>query len=343
MRSAFVALAALAIVAVAVLTGYLAPHAQASTGPIPLDCNRACLENLVDQYLAAVVAHDPKRLPLSADVKYTENDQLMELGDGFWKTVQGRGNYTHIWADPEFGQVAYMGTMREAGQLLLLSLRLRVQLGRITEIESIYFKSGSGGPNNIAGMDAHKPEDMWFKSIPPAQQMSRQELIAVADGYFSGLQHNDGKGINGTGTYPFTDDCSRIENGSLTAKAPPRNPPPARRHRRVRHGLHGAVQARLLFRGAEHPSSPVSAGGPRAGSGLGPRGLRSRHGQQRRPFRWPALRIQGLQPAFEYPGDGGVPDRERQDSPGGNGRAFDGVSYEFPMAGRLEWELKDNT
>ena len=115
MRSTFVALGALAIVAAVVLTGYFAPHADASTGPIPLNCNRACLENLVDQYLAAVVAHDPKRLPLSADVKYTENDQLMELGDGFWKTAQARGKYTHIWADPEFGQVAYMGTMREAG------------------------------------------------------------------------------------------------------------------------------------------------------------------------------------------------------------------------------------
>ena len=241
------------------LTGYFAPHAEAATGPIPLNCNRACLENLVDQYLAALVAHDPKRLPLSKDVKYTENDQVLDLGDGFWKTAEGRGKYTHIWADPEFGQVAYMGTMREAGAPLLMSLRLRVELGRITEIESVYFKPGGGGPNNIAAMDApYKPEDLWFKSIPPAQQMSRQELIAVADGYFTGLQKNDGKGINGTGTYPFTNDCSRIENGSLTAKAPPRNPAPAGRHRRLRHGLHGPIQAGLLFRGAEHPPSPLS-------------------------------------------------------------------------------------
>jgi len=227
-RSTFVALGALAIVAAAALTGYRAPHAEAATGPIPLNCNRACLENLVDQYLAALVAHDPKRLPLSADVKYSENDQLIDLGDGFWKTVEGRGKYTHIWADPEFGQVAYMGTMREAGAPLLMSLRLRVELGRITEIESVLFKPGGAGPNSIPTMDApFKPEDMWFKSIPPAQQMSRQELIAVADGYFTGLQKNDGKGINGSGTYPFTADCSRIENGSYTAKAPPRNPPPA--------------------------------------------------------------------------------------------------------------------
>src|ERR1700674_5838018 len=175
MRPTLVALSALAILVTAVLTGYFAPHAEAATGPIPLNCNRACLENLGDQSLAAVVAHDPKRLPLSKDVKYTENNQVIELGDGFWKTAEGRGKYSHIWADPEFGQVAMMGTMREAGGPILVSLRLRVELGRITEIESVYFKHGGGGPNNIATMDApFKPEDMCFKSIPPAQQMSRQ-------------------------------------------------------------------------------------------------------------------------------------------------------------------------
>jgi hypothetical protein len=202
-------------------------QADAGVGSIPLNCNRACLENVVDQYLSALVAHDPKRLPLSKDARYTENDQVVEIGDGFWKTAEGRGSYTHIFADPEFGQVAYMGTMREAGAPLLMSLRLRIELGRITEIESVYFRPGGGGPNNIADMDKpYKPEDIWFKSIPPDQQMSRQELIAVADGYFAGLQKNDGKGINGTGTYPFTADCHRIENGSPTTNAPkPPNQP----------------------------------------------------------------------------------------------------------------------
>src|SRR5437764_12290690 len=108
-------LPAVFIAAVVLLAGYFAAGTQASTGPIPLNCDRACLENLVDQYLAALVAHDPKRLPLSKDVMYTENDQVIEIGDGSWKTIEGRGNYTHIFADPEFGQVAYMGTMKEAG------------------------------------------------------------------------------------------------------------------------------------------------------------------------------------------------------------------------------------
>jgi hypothetical protein len=219
MRSAFVSLIACIAAAAFTVTG--TPPADASVGSIPLDCDRVCLENVVDQYLTALVAHDPAQLPLSKDVMYTENDQILQIGDGFWKTVEGRGNYTHIFADPEFGQVAYMGTMREAGAPLLMSLRLRIELGRITEIESIYFRPGGGGPNNIATMDnPYKPEDMWFKSIPSAQRMSRQELIAIADGYFTGLQKNDGKGINGTGTYPFTTDCHRIENGSPTTNVP---------------------------------------------------------------------------------------------------------------------------
>lgn len=228
MRSAFAALGAVVLVAAAIVAGSLVRNAEASTGPIPLNCNRACLEDLVNQYRAALVAHDPKRLPVSADVVYTENDQKIDLGDGFWKTAEGIGNYKHIFADPEAGQVGFMGTMREAGGPILMSLRLRVQLGRITEVESIYFKPGGGGPNNIAAMDApgYKPEDLWFKTIPPAQRPSRQEMISVADAYFSGLQKNDGKGVNGTGTYPFTNDCDRIENGSHTTNVPrPPNEP----------------------------------------------------------------------------------------------------------------------
>ena len=228
MRSAFAALGAVVLVAAAIVAGSLVRNAEASTGPIPLNCNRACLEDLVNQYRAALVAHDPKRLPVSADVVYTENDQKIDLGDGFWKTAEGIGNYKHIFADPEAVQVGFMGTMREAGGPILMSLRLRVQLGRITEVESIYFKPGGGGPNNIAAMDApgYKPEDLWLKTIPPAQRLSRQEMISVADAYFSGLQKNDGKGVNGTGTYPFTNDCDRIENGSHTTNVPrPPNEP----------------------------------------------------------------------------------------------------------------------
>jgi hypothetical protein len=215
------------VIGVVLIGGALVAPVSGSTGPIPIKCDRACLEGVIDQYLQSLVAHDPSRLPVSQDVVYSENAQIVELGDGFWKTVEGVGNYRHVFADPEFGQVAMMGTMREAGAPLLMSLRLRIELGRITEIETVYFKPGGGGPNNIAAMDEGGPaEDIWFRSIPPAQRLSRQEMIAIADAYFESVEKNDGKGVNGTGAYPFTDDCHRIENGSPTTNVPrPPNEP----------------------------------------------------------------------------------------------------------------------
>ena len=69
-------------------------------------------------------------------------------------------------------------------------------------------------------MDAlSKPEDIWLDPIPAKKRATRQELIAVANAYFEGLQNNDGKGY-----YPFTDDCHRIENGYATTNNPGKFP-----------------------------------------------------------------------------------------------------------------------
>src|SRR5436305_957925 len=142
----------LMVATVAVAAKLIVP-VHASTGPIPVNCNRACLENVMDQYLRAVVKHDPKLAPLSKDIKYTENSQVIDVGDGFWKTAQAVGSYKHIYADPDAGQVAMMGTMWEADTLNLVSVRLRIELGRITEAEGVFFKPGGGGPNNIQSVD----------------------------------------------------------------------------------------------------------------------------------------------------------------------------------------------
>lgn len=190
--------------------------AHAAPAPVPTNCDRACLKGLIDEYLAAVVAHDPSRLPLSADVEYTENDQVLDIGDGFWNTVTGRGHYSHYFADPVMEQAGWMGTMREKGGPLLMTLRLRVRLGRITEIETSYFRNSGGGPNDIAAMEAKSgPEALWLQPIPPAQRASRSELIRIANAYFEGVQRDDGKGF-----YPMTDDCDRIENGMHTTHNP---------------------------------------------------------------------------------------------------------------------------
>jgi len=131
-----------------------------------------------------------------------------------------RGGYHHYFADPVTGQAGWMGTMKEKAGTLLMALRLRVQTGRLIEIESGFFRAGGGGPNNIAAMDAlATPEALWLQPIPPAQRASRQQLIEIANAYFEGVQKNDGKGF-----YPFSDDCDRIENGSHTTNTPSPRP-----------------------------------------------------------------------------------------------------------------------
>jgi predicted exporter len=66
-----------------------APLAAQSSGR----CDRACLEQLLDRYVDALVARDPSRVPAAHTVTFTENGQRLELGDGLWHTVTGKGGY----------------------------------------------------------------------------------------------------------------------------------------------------------------------------------------------------------------------------------------------------------
>ena len=65
-------------------------------------CDRACLNGFVDQYLAALVAHDPSRLPLTKTARYTENGQTLDLGDGMWGPVITPGSYKLYLRDRRF-------------------------------------------------------------------------------------------------------------------------------------------------------------------------------------------------------------------------------------------------
>ena len=203
-------------------------------------CDRACLEGFVDRYLDAAIAHDPKLLPLSRNVKFSENGVRLDIGDAHWKTMTAKGPYRLFVTDPEAGQVAFIGTVREEGRNAggvpaAIALRLKVENRQIIEIETLMIRATAAQPAGRGGAPAApgaqpaftgapvnmerlgKPHASFLEVIPPAERMSRDDLIKTANMYFSGMEKNDGKGI-----YPFTDDCNRIENGSLTTNVPVR-------------------------------------------------------------------------------------------------------------------------
>jgi hypothetical protein len=202
--------------------------AQSSSQP----CDRACLEGFVEQYLDAAIAHDPKLLPLARDVKFTENGQRLVLPDAHWKIMTGKGKYRLFVADPEAGQIACMATIREEGNTkegtaAVIALRLKVVKRQITEIESLVVRppmqtgppgsaAASPRPNSADNLEKlGVPHHLYLESIPPAERMSRADLIRISNMYFSGLEKNDGKG-----EYPFTDDCERLEGGMQTTNVP---------------------------------------------------------------------------------------------------------------------------
>ena len=180
-------------------------------------CDRACLEGYVDRYLDALIAHQPSLLPVAPGVRFTEDGQQLLLGDGLWRTMHAKGRYRLFVTDVPAGQVAFFGSIEEdnrdpaMGTPALIALRLKVRNGLIAEIEQIVIRDERAAKR----VDELTPNPVYTQAIPPAERMSRVDLIATANKYFSGMQQNDGKG-----DYPFADDCNRLENGMQSTNQP---------------------------------------------------------------------------------------------------------------------------
>jgi len=90
---------------------------------------------MLDQYLSAVIANDPDAVPLAVGFRQTENAINVRPGAGTWATVSGLGEVHRRYLDEFSGQAAYYGTVREADQTPIVTLRVRVEDGQLTEAE----------------------------------------------------------------------------------------------------------------------------------------------------------------------------------------------------------------
>ena len=172
------------------------------------DCDRACLNSFVDQVIASMVAHDSSTLPLARDVKYTENGQLLKIGDGFWGTASGLPTYKIYAADPQAGQAMFMGVLPENGAPVIFCVRLKIELRRIVEMEAIVSRKEAGSiarPENLV-----TPNPIFAETVPAAQRRSRQNMIAIANSYFNAIEKGHASFV------PFDANCNRIESGVQT-------------------------------------------------------------------------------------------------------------------------------
>jgi hypothetical protein len=179
-------------------------------------CDKACLEGIAAQYRAAYVKHEPASAPIAKDVRFTENNVEMRFPDASWDTVTQEVGPALTISDPSNGNVGIYTAIMQLDTPGFLAIRLKVQHGKITEIEHIVStkRNLSGPPTPIGDVHefAHDPD--LARPVPAAERSSRAQLISLANGYFSTLQHNDGE-IRGT---RFSPDASRFENGKQFAE-----------------------------------------------------------------------------------------------------------------------------
>jgi hypothetical protein len=176
----------------------------------PGACDRQCLIDLADTYVAALVAHDPGQAPLAEGLVTVENLQRISPGQGLWTRLGAKpGDYAIHVPDPVSQQVGIMAVANGTdGKPLMFGIRLKLAQGAIVEAEHLI-----GNPLGEAQLaNLQRPRPALLKPVPEPYRDSRGRLIWIGLSYYDALDLNNGS------LSPMADDCVRHENGFQTAR-----------------------------------------------------------------------------------------------------------------------------
>jgi hypothetical protein len=203
-------------------------------------CDKECLLKTADTYLAALVAHDASKAPMTANAKFTEQTKELKVGDGgLWKSaISVSTTYSIPVADPVSQQIGMLVMLKADAKAwpappargnapapdanapadIQLALRLKVVDRKITEAEHIIARISA--PSQLNALKT--PRAAFAQTVPKAQRAPRNILLLIGNSYYDALTQNNGE------LAPFADDCGRRENGMHTAGAgrPADAPPP---------------------------------------------------------------------------------------------------------------------
>jgi hypothetical protein len=205
-RRRFVSVCALGLIAL------VAMGAAVQAQPSQSACDRACLTGFVDAYLSALMADDARALPQAARARITENGAEKRLADTFWASAEETVFRFDI-VNTRRGDTGTQTVIRNAdGTKTMHMLRLKVQDGAITEIETI--KANDGDADRLWDPDHLTEVSPYFQqSIRESERDSYYDLIGTAESYWRAFQ------TNGTPAYRkarLLPDSRRYENGLQT-------------------------------------------------------------------------------------------------------------------------------
>lgn len=168
-------------------------------------CDRACLRQALDTYLAGVFKHDPAASNLSTDHYATLNTAPIRNGEAFWKDISGYGALQRRYLDPVNGAAAFLGLLKENGQEVISSVRIKVDGGKVSEAEWIVEQSDKDATAAAQRDPSLDPAQRQMRhtaadfmnypppegSIPESERSSRFYMISMANDYFqSGANHD---------------------------------------------------------------------------------------------------------------------------------------------------------
>jgi hypothetical protein len=191
--------------------GVLVLVAVTTSGAQAADCDRACLKNMITKYVDAMVAHDPSRLPLATNMRFTEDSQELKLGEGLWKTVTKKGDFRQDYIDLKKQIAAAHVMLFEENAQVLYSVVLGVANQKITGVETLV--------DRITPTSRFKPDSLdsplpgMRAPVPAGKRMPRADMVKAALLYPEGLRignFTDAK-------TPFAKEAYRVENGTFIA------------------------------------------------------------------------------------------------------------------------------
>jgi hypothetical protein len=175
------------------------------------DCDRACLGGFITQYLDAMVAHAPAKLPLAPNVRFTEDGVDMKLGDGLWKNASKIRAYREDVLDTRQGVAATRVVAEESGTPVLLAMRLKIADKKITEVESQVTRTQKEGALFV--LETLQTPGPMSTVLEKSQRTPREDLIKAALFYPAGLKIGSFVKVDA----PFAPDAYRFENGARMA------------------------------------------------------------------------------------------------------------------------------
>jgi len=170
--------------------------------------DRGALVALMEQYLSALVKHDPSGVNLAGNVKLVENTEVTPIGQGLWETATGGPTQFKIFVtDTVEGQIGFIGVIENNQKPTIVSVRLKVTDGYITEIDHMVIPPYDSTLN--PNMSTVRPG--LLEPVKPAERVPREEMLKIANSYYEAIVQDNGK------IAPFADECQRRENGGITA------------------------------------------------------------------------------------------------------------------------------